>query len=138
MNPRKCRVYFGGVDENAKDKIKRMTNFEQVFPPFKYFEVPLTSKKLSTHNYVSLIDKIVCRIRNWSNGLLSYAGRIQLIKFVSFAIANYWMQCLPLPKHVIHKIEVVFRSLLWTGGSDVSSKSHIVWKKIAVHGSVGA
>lgn len=27
VNPRKCRIYFGGVDENTKDDIKKMTTF---------------------------------------------------------------------------------------------------------------
>lgn len=79
---------------------------------------------------MSLIDKIVYRIRHWSNRLLTYTGRIQLIKYVSFTIVNYRMHCLPLPKHMIHKIEVMFRSFLWSGSSNVSRKSHIAWKKI--------
>lgn len=53
-------------------------------------------------------------------------------------VANYWMQCFPLPKHVIHKIEVVCRSFMWTGSLVISRKIPIDWKKYAVLGSVGA
>lgn len=47
------------------------------------------------------------RVNHWRTKLLSYVGRVQLIKSVTFSIANYWMQCFPIPKLVVHKIEDV-------------------------------
>lgn len=35
VNPNKCRIYFGGVDEDTKDKIKLLTNFLEGALPFK-------------------------------------------------------------------------------------------------------
>lgn len=35
----------------------------------------------------------------------------------------------PLPKHVIHKIDVILRHFLWTGSSDINSKSDSLWVK---------
>lgn len=95
--------------------------------PFKYLGVPLTSKRLCISHNLSLIDKIVGIIKHWKSRLLSHAGRVQLIKSVSFAITNYWMQCFPLPTHVIHKIEAVCRSFIWIGSSNISRKSPIAW-----------
>ena len=54
-----------------------------------------------------LIDKIVDRAKHWSMRMLSYAGRLQLLKSISFAITNYWLQCIPLPKFVIKKINSI-------------------------------
>lgn len=98
--------------------------------PFKYLGVPLTSKHLSMQYYMPLVDRIVGRIHQWITKLLSYAGRIQLIKIVYCDIALYWMHSLPLPKCDIHIIEVVCRTFLWTGGSDVSRKSLLAWKNV--------
>ncbi|KAF1864425.1 hypothetical protein Lal_00021846 [Lupinus albus] len=130
VNPRKCKLYFGGFDEQTKERIKGLTTFLEGPLPFKYMGVPLTSKQLSSHHYMNLLDRIIGRINHWSNRLLSYTGRVQLIKSVSFDITNYWIQCFPLPKHVIHKIDVVCRSFLWTGGSVICRKSRVAWKKV--------
>ncbi|CAK8536134.1 unnamed protein product [Lathyrus sativus] len=130
LNPAKCKIYFGGVDADTKQNIINITNFREGPFPFRYLGVPLTSKKLSIHHYMPLIDKIMSRINHWSAKLLSYAGHAQLIKSVTFAIANYWMQCLPIPRSVIHKIEAMCRSFMWTGGADISRKSPIAWDNV--------
>lgn len=74
-----------------------------------------------------LIDKMLQRINHWSTRLLSYAGRLQLIKSVVFGIANFWMQIFPLPKKVIAHIEGHCRRFLWTGKDTASRKAHISW-----------
>jgi hypothetical protein len=82
----------------------------------------------------------VDRIRNWSAKLLSHAGRLQLISSVTFVVANYWMQCLPLPKKVIHKINAICRYFLWSGGAVVTRKSPVAWDLVCApkaHGGLG-
>jgi hypothetical protein len=130
VNPSKCRVYYGGVEDHVKVSIRQTTSFADGSLPFRYLGVPLTSKKLSIHHYMPLVDHIVECIHNWSAKLLSHAGRLQLIRNVIFAVANYWMQCLPLPKKVIHKINAVCRSFLWSGGAVVTRKSPVAWDHV--------
>ncbi|CAK8568831.1 unnamed protein product [Lathyrus sativus] len=76
VNPAKCRMYFGGVNNETKNDILASTSFMEGDLPFRYLGVPLTCKRLSTHHYMSLVDIIVRRIRHWSSKLLSYAGRL--------------------------------------------------------------
>ncbi|CAJ2661953.1 unnamed protein product [Trifolium pratense] len=130
VNPSKCKVFYGGVEEHVKDCIRAVTSFTEGSLPFRYLGIPLTSKKLSIHHYMPLVDRIVERIRNWSAKLLSHAGRLQLIASVTFAVANYWMQCLPLPKKVIHKINAICRSFLWSGGAVITRKSLVSWDHV--------
>lgn len=130
INPSKCKVYFGAVESCIKEEIKHITAFQEGSLPFRYLGVPLTGKKLSVNHYMSLIDKIVARITHWSAKLLSYAGRLQLIRSTTYAITNYWMTCFPFPKKVIQKINVICRSFLWTGGTTISRKSPISWKQV--------
>ncbi|XP_058767357.1 uncharacterized protein LOC131641049 [Vicia villosa] len=98
--------------------------------PFRYLGVPLTSKKLTVAHYLPLIDKILSRIQHWSARLLSHAGRVQLVKVVGFAIANYWLQCIPIPKAVLKKIHVACRTFIWTSGISTNRKSPISWKNM--------
>jgi hypothetical protein len=130
VNPSKCKIFYGGVEDNIKDQIKKITSFAEGSLPFRYLGIPLTSRKLSIHHYMPLVDRIVERIRNWSAKLLSHAGRLQLIASVTFAVANYWMQCLPLPKKVIHKINAICRSFLWSGGAVITKKSPVSWEHV--------
>jgi hypothetical protein len=64
VNPSKCKIYYGGVDEHTKEVIRRTTSFADGTLPFRYLGVPLTSKKLSIHHYMPLVDRIVDQIRN--------------------------------------------------------------------------
>lgn len=130
INPSKSRVYFGSVSDSVKNSILQLTSYKEGTFPFRYLGVPVTSKKLSVIHYMPLVDKLVSRITHWSSRLLSYAGRLQLIKSVLYAITSYWMQCIWFPKTVLSKINAICRSFLWTGGSTISRKSPIAWEKV--------
>lgn len=111
-NPSKCKVYFGGVLLVDQSDILEATGFCQGALPFKYLGVPLSSRKLSVHLCKPLIDKILARVQHWTARLLSYAGKLQLIKSVVFSITSYWMQIFPLPKKVLRHIESLCRIFL--------------------------
>lgn len=49
---------------------------------FGYLRMPLHSKKLSTLDCKALVDKITSRVAYWSNKMVSYARRLELIKSV--------------------------------------------------------
>lgn len=87
VNPAKSKAYYGGVEDSIKVKIQNLTSFAEGPIPFRYLEVPLTSKKKYIQQCMILVDKIVLRIRHWR--LLSFVGRLQLIRSVTFAITNY-------------------------------------------------
>lgn len=130
MNPSKCFIHFGGVDSSTREEFRNYTRFKEGELLFRYLGIPLTSKKLANKHYLMLIEKIVQKVTHRSSKLLTYAGRVKLIQSVSFVVANFWMQVLPLPKVVLQTINVVCRSFLWTGGKEISSKSLIAWKKV--------
>lgn len=82
--------------------------------PFKYLGVPLSSKNLSIAQCEPLIRKIMARIDCWSAKLLSYAGRIQLIKAVLLSIQSYWSQIFLLPQKVLKLIQAACRNFIWS------------------------
>lgn len=53
-----------------------------------------------------------------------------MIRSVGFVVTNFWMQCFPLLKKIIQKIEAIFRSFLWSGGPEITRKSPISWPKV--------
>ncbi|KAL5146890.1 putative ribonuclease H protein [Glycine soja] len=137
VNPQKCSLLCAGIDAVTKREILEVSGFQEGQLPFKYLGVPVTSKKLSTIHYSPLIDKIVGKIKHWTARLLSYAGRLQLVNSVMFALTNYWLNCFPFPKSVLQKIEAICRIFLWTGGFEGSRKSPVAWKQICSPRSCG-
>ncbi|CAK8572589.1 unnamed protein product [Lathyrus sativus] len=129
MNPNKCKLYYGGLDIVSREKLKDLSGFQAGTLPFKYLGIPVSSKKLTINHFLPLVDKIVARIHHWSSKLLSYAGRIQLVKSIAAATVQYWMQCLPLPKAVIRKIDSICRSFIWTGKDSISRKCLVAWNR---------
>lgn len=114
MNPHKCKIYMGGMSVEDTVVLKQAFGFQDGEFPFRYLGVPLTTKKLNINHYLPLINKIVARVHHWSAKMLSYAGRVQLVKSISHAMAQFWMQCFPIPKMVIKKIDSICHSFIWT------------------------
>lgn len=137
VNVNKCSIYFGVVDERTKEYIMKQTGFKEGKIPFQYLGIPIIDKKLAIKYYLPLIEKIVRKITYWSAKLLSYSSRIQLVQSVIFAMVNFWMNYLPLPKVVIHRIDIICRSFIWSGGSNVTHKSPIAWQRVCSPKKVG-
>ncbi|XP_058748415.1 uncharacterized protein LOC131621393 [Vicia villosa] len=129
-NPAKCKVYTGGIDDNAKQELLQITGFQSGELPFKYLGVPLSCRKLSIQQCLPLIDRIVGKIKHWTTKILSYAGRKQLIRSVLFAVTSYWMQVFPLPKSVLKHIEAICRSYLWSNTEEITRRAPIAWDNV--------
>lgn len=109
---KKCKIYFGNVETQNKLLISQITDFQEGTLPFKYLGITLSSKKLTVAQCLLLVEKIVCRIRHWSTRLLSFVGRIQLVKSVLFVMAIFWIQSVPQPKKIIKAVEAIYRSFI--------------------------
>ncbi|KAK4384493.1 hypothetical protein Sango_3056000 [Sesamum angolense] len=64
-----------------------------------------------------LIDKVDARLAGWNNQILSYAGRLQLIKSVLSTLHTYWTSAFILPKGVLKTLEKKMRQFLWQGSA---------------------
>lgn len=111
-NQAKSCIYFGGVSQDVKHEILSCTGMSEGQLPFKYLCVPLSHKKLTVVHYQPLIQIITQRITCWVAKLLSYAGRVQLIKSVLFSIQTYWSQIFAIPQKVVKMIQAACRIFL--------------------------
>lgn len=78
------------------------------------------------------MDKIVARARSWASRALSYAGRLQLINSILFAIQTYWSSLFILPKSVIKQVEQVLRNFLWKGSDLSHGGAKVAWASICL------
>jgi len=136
-NQAKSSIYLGGVSMSVQDAIVTKFNLIKGELPFRYLGVPLSSKKLFVIQCQPLVKKIICRIENWSPKLLSYAGRLQLIKSVLFGVQTYWSRVFVLPQKVLKLIQTACRVFLWTGKSGTSKRALIAWERICLPKTAG-
>lgn len=129
-NQFKSCIYFGGVSEEVKDEILRVSGMSEGVLPFRYLGVPLSTQKLSVMQWQPLIQKILSKINCWATKFLSYAGRLQLIKSVLFGIQVYWSQVFVIPQKVLKLLQTACRVFLWTGKASVSKRALVAWDKV--------
>ncbi|XP_019255176.1 PREDICTED: uncharacterized protein LOC109233767 [Nicotiana attenuata] len=91
-NLEKSSLYIAGVPMVFKARMLAELQLSTGSIPFKYLGVPLSSRKITIQQCMPLVEKMVERIRSWTSKLLSYAGRLQLIKSVLFEMQTYWAQ----------------------------------------------
>lgn len=82
LNCAKSELYCCGISASTIQEMKSATGFRIGELPVRYLGMPLTSRKLNAKDCKILLYKILIRIRHWSAKLLSYVGRLQLIKSI--------------------------------------------------------
>ncbi|CAM6082402.1 unnamed protein product [Calypogeia fissa] len=93
----------------------------------------------SLHNFC--LDHIGERLATWSSQMLSFTGRVLLIKHVLQAIPIYHAMLLSAPLSVCTKIARLCKDFLWGFNKDGGRKLPLVaWEKLAlpkIHGGLG-
>lgn len=105
--------------------------------PFKYLGVPLSSQRLSVMQCQPLVQKILHRLNGWATKLLSYSGRVQLIKSVINGLQSYWCQIFILPQKVIKMVQAACRVFLWTGKTNTSRRALVAWERVMLPKQAG-
>lgn len=83
--------------------------------PRKYLGLPLTIKKLRKFMFQPMLQAIRRRIEGWTTSLLTFGGRVTLVKVVLPAIPLHFIQALRMPKGIIKKIDRMRRTFMWRG-----------------------
>ncbi|KAL0444871.1 UNVERIFIED_CONTAM: LINE-1 retrotransposable element O protein [Sesamum latifolium] len=98
-----------------RDTLLAILDFQEGHLPLRYLGLPLLASRLSIADCQPILQKIDGRIRGWDGIMLSFAGRVQLIKSVLSALQVYWAMVFILSKHVIKEIEKRLRYFVVEG-----------------------
>ncbi|KAL2904979.1 LINE-1 retrotransposable element ORF2 protein [Bienertia sinuspersici] len=129
-NNSKTELFTSGMKEEEVQQIIAESGFKRGKLPFKYLGVPISSKRVNASQCEVLIEKMTARIRTWSSRHISFAGRSQLINSVLMSIQQYWAQVFVLPVSVLHSIEQICRSYLWSGQWHLNKPGYISWENV--------
>ncbi|KAL8119929.1 hypothetical protein AgCh_017161 [Apium graveolens] len=100
--------------------------------PVKFLGVPLISAQLCINDCIPLIDKLSARINSWTSLLLSFAGRVRLIKSVLTAIQAYWCNHFMLPAAMHAHIQSLLTRFLWRGNINQKGGAKIAWTTVCL------
>lgn len=125
-------LFLAGISDNLKKDILEDIGYCTKTFPFKYLGVPIASRKLSIVLCWPLVENITPRITCWFARLLTYTGRLQLIKAVTFGMQSYWARVFFIPKKMLKCIEAICKSYLWTGQAEISKKALVSWAKVCL------
>lgn len=89
FNAHKSSIYVAGIHDSDLQDIIQVANFGIGSFPFRYLGVPLLASRLNVCHFAPLFDRIRALIAGWSQKLLSYAGRLELIRAVVGGIMGF-------------------------------------------------
>lgn len=117
INADKSLCFLSNVSNEQTALITSCLGFQMGSYPAKFLGVPLITSKLSLADCYPLLERIKCKMSSWTKKFLSYAGRLQLIKSVIFAIQAYWSAQFILPAAALKNIQSSMCRFLWKGPS---------------------
>ncbi|XP_010445454.1 PREDICTED: uncharacterized protein LOC104728123 [Camelina sativa] len=133
----KSTIYTAGVSSAHKEEILQQFPFEYGSLPVRYLGLPLLPRRMTSGDYLPLIEKIRSRITSWTSRMLSFAGRLQLISSVIFSLTNFWISAFRLPKSCVKEIDQLCSAFLWSGPSLNAKKAKVAWTEVCLPKSEG-
>lgn len=130
MNPTKSELFTLRVDQRESTAMVSYWFPSGKFP-IHYLGLPFMSRKVKISEYALLMTKITMRFISWSAKLLSFAGRLQLLKSVIFSTVNFWISAFYFWKSVSRAL-----NLFDVGSYDLGVSRKEVLQKILGHLSV--
>lgn len=100
----KSRIFCGGCDEALRNLFCSELDFGEGTLPITYLGIPLIASNLKENHCSSLVQKIENKLSHWNNKMLSYSGRLLLIKAVLTGI-HLTGPHLSFPMKVIQNLE---------------------------------
>ncbi|KAL0408455.1 UNVERIFIED_CONTAM: hypothetical protein Sradi_1779900 [Sesamum radiatum] len=117
VNPQKSHLILSRAASDIRDALLAVLDFQEGVLPLRYLGLPLFASRLTIVDCKPLLLKIDSRLKGWDGLMLSFAGRVQLIKSMMIALKVYWAMAFILPKMIIRAIEKRLRSFLWKGSN---------------------
>jgi hypothetical protein len=101
INYDKSDLLVVGVEEDRANEFAKIFCCKRSNFPIKYLGVPLYFNKLRREDLQPIIDKIIKRIVDWKGQLLSYAGRLTLLKSYLANIPVYLLFIIKFPSGLL-------------------------------------
>ncbi|KAL0439784.1 UNVERIFIED_CONTAM: LINE-1 retrotransposable element O protein [Sesamum latifolium] len=129
VNPQKSHLIVSRSAAAVRGALLSILDYQEGFLPLHYLGLPLLASRLSIADCRPLLLKVDSRIKGWDGIMLSFAGRVQLVKSVLMSLQVYWAMTFILPKTIIREIEKRLQSFLWKGSTGVGY-ANVSWQQV--------
>ncbi|CAL5410995.1 unnamed protein product [Camellia sinensis] len=131
INYHKSVVCGVGVDDSLLLSFAKLLNCQVHSLPLKFLGLPLGANPGRKSTWKPVLDKFRSKLSGWKRKLLSFAGRLTLIKSTLSSLPIYYLSLFKMPEGVAKEIERIQSTFLW-GGNDLKRKVHLVkWGEAA-------
>ena len=99
----------------------------------------MSSRRLSHQDCIPLLEEFQARLSGWKCSLLSFAGRLELIKSTLTALHIYWASTYLLHQSFLNTIDRLMRDFFWNKWNGKYTHP-ITWRTICKpidHGGLG-
>lgn len=125
------------LEEADSSRINQVFGCKTSQLPMKYLGVPLHHNKLTKEALQLVVDKVIKRVAGWRGRLLSYGGRLVLIRACLASIPIYLLSVIKFPAWAIHAIESQMAHCLWDN-YDGHKKYHLAnWELVSMKKQYG-
>ncbi|PKU68607.1 Putative ribonuclease H protein [Dendrobium catenatum] len=114
-----------------QEEICQILSIHNISDVITYLGIPLSFKRLKVADYIPLTDSITTKLSGWKASLLSFAGRLQFLKYTILNSIAYWIRGSIIPKTVSKFFRKVCSKFLFFGDCNAGKKLHLVsWEKV--------
>ncbi|GJT17711.1 hypothetical protein Tco_0876417 [Tanacetum coccineum] len=129
VNFSKSKLYGIGVFNLEHNSVAASILASQF--PCTYLGLPIGANMSRCVNWTPVINRFQKRLSNWKAKILSFGGRLTLVKYVVGSLGVYYFSNFKAPKKIIKNLESNRKEVLFFGGnSDENKISWIAWDKI--------
>jgi len=115
----------------TSDKVKKYTGFHQKEAPLIYLGCPLFVGRPRIIYFSELINKVVNRITGWQSKILSYGGKLTLIKHVLQSLPIHFLAATSTPSTVMKQIQGIMADFFWGWRKDKKKYHWSSWKNLS-------
>lgn len=130
INYHKSVVCGVGVEETLLVDFAQKLNCKVGLLPITYLGLPLGANPGKRKTWKPVLDKVRVRLAGWKIRMLSFAGRLTMVKSILSCLPVYYLSPFKMPEGVAKEFERIQAAFLW-GGSDLRRNVHLVkWEKV--------
>ncbi|KAI0519488.1 hypothetical protein KFK09_006936 [Dendrobium nobile] len=132
INYDKCFIMFSENQRN-QDMLCQALSITNVSSKLTYLGIPISFTRLKVEDCLPLMDKLHRKFTGWKANLLSFAGRLQYLKFTIQNTIAYWIRGSILPKTVFKFFKKTCSKFLFFGDITSLNKLHMVsWDTVCL------
>ncbi|KAJ9535648.1 hypothetical protein OSB04_un001197 [Centaurea solstitialis] len=127
---RKSKIYGLGVQDVEVQNWARGVGCVGGSFPLTYLGLPVGASMSRKIAWRPIVEKVRSRLASWKARIMSFGGRLTLVKSVLGSLPLYFLSLFRAPSGVIGEIERIRRNFFWGGGmgvGEISSKKVHAW-----------